>query len=248
MSIIRKRNDEVEVNLLEVGSLLLHRVHLILLSTMVCGLLLYAGAIFLIVPKYEASTTLYVNNTANREGASSITQSDLNASAQLVDTYVAIITSRTVLSEVIEQSGVDLQVGELASKISASAINGTEVFHVSVKHEDPLAAAALANAIAETAPAQIAEIVEGSSVRIVDYAVIPTNIAEPNYNQCLLAGLLAGCVLSIIIILVRTLLDTTVKEEGDLSQWPYPLLCTIPDLEEAEKTSKRGYGYGSYRK
>ena len=56
--------------------------------------------------------------------------------------------------------------------ITASAVNGTEIFEIVVTNPDNQKAELIANTIADVLPKKIANIVEGSSVRIVDLSLI----------------------------------------------------------------------------
>lgn len=244
MSIVSQNKEEVVIDLLALIRLLIRKLHIIIFCTLLVGMLFYAGNLFLVTPQYEANTTLYVNNSSSQDTSTAITASDLSASAQLVDTYSAIISSNTVLSQVISKADVDLTEEELLKQISISAVNDTEVFKVSVRNPDPKAAARIANGIAAIAPDQISEIVEGSSVKVVDYARIPTEIASPNYALWAILGMMMGFAVSIAVIVVRALLDRTIKSESDFERWTLPILGTVPDLEQANKTAAYGYGYG----
>lgn len=245
MGMIQKQDEEIVIDIKEVIKLMFNRAFSIILCTLAFGLAVYAGVYFLVTPQYEASITMYVNNKAGADNNTTMSQSDMNASVQLVDTYSAIIMSKSVLREVIAEADVELTEEDLYEAISTSAVNDTEVFEVSVLNEDPKAAARIANSIAEIVPAQIAEIAEGSSIKVVDYADIPDEIAKPSYLKWTLLGMLFGFFLSVLIIFIRELTDNSVKSEADFSQWDYPILSTIPDLEEAGKSRKNVYGgYG----
>lgn len=244
MSIVQKENDEVVIDIWEVVKLMFSKALVILLCTLLCGLVTYAGVYFFVTPQYRAGITMYVNNRANTESSTSVTQSDLNASVQLVDTYSAIITSRSVLREVIKAADVELTVEDLQEVINTSAVNNTEVFRVTVLDKDPKAAARIANAVASIAPEKISQIVEGSSVKVVDYADIPDEIAKPSYKKLVAVGMALGFLASVAVIFIRELLDTSVKSEADFIRWNYPILSTIPDLDEARKGRRSGYGYG----
>lgn len=247
MSIMsHQQDDEVVINLWEVVKLMLSKAPAIICCTLAFGLITYAGAFFLLTPQYEANVTLYVNNKTSVESTTTVTTSDLNASIQLVDTYAAFITSKTMMKEVIEAADVDIEVKELQEKVTTSTVNDTEVFKVTVMDSDPKAAARIANAIADIAPDRISEIVEGSSVKVVDYADIPEEIASPHYLRLTAIGMILGCMLSAAVVFIRALLDTTIQSEADFAQWSYPILSTIPDLDEARKRKGNGYGYGSY--
>ncbi len=247
MSIVSQTKEEVVIDLMALIRLLIRKLHIIVLSTLVVGILFYACSLFLMTPMYEAHTTLYVNNSTSQDTSTAITTSDLTASAQLVDTYSAIISSNTVLSLVIEEADVDMTEEELLEQITISAVNDTEVFTVSVLNADPKTAARIANGIATIVPDQISEIVEGSSVKVVDYARIPTEIASPNYTLWAMLGMMLGFVVSVAVIVVRALLDRTIKSESDFERWTLPILGTVPDLEQAHKTDTYGYGYAAAR-
>lgn len=246
MSLLRKEDDDVTINWLETIRLMVRKAPIIIICTLICGLISYSGTYFLSTPQYDASTTFYVNNVSSGENSTTITQSDLNASVQLVDTYSAIIKSNTVLNKVLEEVDAEIEIEELKEKISAQSVDKTEVFQVIVRDSDPKMAAKIANAIADVAPQQIAEIVEGSSVKVVDYAEIPIEHTTPRYKICLLIGLLIGFILSVGIIFIRATLDNSLKSEADFKQWEYPVLGVIPDLDGAKKSKyNHSYGYGA---
>jgi capsular polysaccharide biosynthesis protein len=240
----KQQNEEIEIDLLALIRLLISKLPIIAAVTILCGALVLGATYFFVTPMYTASTTWYVNNSANREGAQTVSSADLTASAKLVETYKAVITSRTVLNEVIKASGTDISYKKLSQSISTSNVGSTEVFKVMVKSDDPEMAAKLANTIIDVAPDQIADIVNGSSVKIIDRAVVPTTKSEPSYKKALLLGAVLGLFASCAFFVIKELLDTSIKSEADFAQFEYPILSTIPDLAQARKAAASGYGYG----
>lgn len=240
----RKKNDEVyEIDILELFSILLRNAKFIILCALIGAVIAYAATLFLVTPMYKATATFYVNNNAGKDSSSAITNADLTASAKLVDTYAAIIKSDSVLDRVITAAGVDMTSEQLKGRITAKAVNNTEVFNVSATHADPKTAARIVNAIADIAPMQITGIVEGSSVKIVDYPKIPTKINSPNYKKNAAIGLLAGLLLSVAYVLIRALSDNSIKSAQDFEIWGFPILASIPDIESSKDSGSYGYGY-----
>lgn len=215
----------------------------ILLGAMMGAALFFAVSWFFITPLYEASVTLYVNNSSSQENTSNITQSDLYASSQLVDTYAAIILSDAILEDVISSVSLDMSIDELAAILEIKSVNDTEVFKVIVHYANPEMAAQIVDSIAEIAPEQITRIVKGSSVTVINYARIPSDIAFPDYMLMTAAGLAAGMLLVAGYLLIREMMDTRVKTALDFARWSYPLLAVIPDFQD-----KRASGYGYYGK
>ncbi|MFH7445355.1 hypothetical protein RA265_30460, partial [Pseudomonas syringae pv. tagetis] len=71
----------------------------------------------------------------------------------------------------------------VSDMIEAGAVNSTEVFEIQVTSADPEEAERIANCIAELLPGRISEIVEGSSVKIVDYAIVPSHKSSPSISR-----------------------------------------------------------------
>ena len=241
-----KDNDEID--LLKLAKALWHRAWAIILAAIIGGSAAFSYAQFLITPLYKASTLIYVNNSSFSVGSTSfsISSSELTAAQKLVDTYLVILKTRTTLNDVIEEAELSYSYEELKSMISAAAINSTEIFEIVVTSPDPQEAEKIANTIGEVLPEKISNIVDGSSVRIVDYAVVPSKKASPNVTKYTAIGLMMGLAISCIVIVLLDLFDDVVRTEDDLTQkYELPLLAVIPDLL-GNKT--RSYGHYSKNK
>ncbi len=215
----------------------------ILFGAAIGAALFFAVSWFLITPLYEASVTLYVNNSISRENTGYITQGDLYASTQLVDTYAAIILSDSILEEVIRDAGLEMEIDDLAKILHMNAVNDTEVFTVSASHPSPETAAEIVDSIARIAPDQIADIVRGSSVTVISYARIPSKIAFPNYGLMAFIGFVSGICLVSGFLLIREMLDTRIQTASDFSRWQYPLIASVPDFLDKKQTD-----YDYYKK
>ena len=240
----RQTEEYIEIDLMRLLRALWRHVVLIVLVTLLCGGAGLGLAYGVIPTKYQASALLYVNNSSISVGSTSISLSDLSASQTLVDTYIAILETRLTLEEVLERLDLDYTYEKFLKMIEAEAVNHTEIFEVTVTSRDPEEAERIANTITAVLPDKIAQIVDGSSVRIVDYAVVPEKRHSPSFKVCTLVGALAGMLLSCGIVVVRELLDDQIRGEDDLSACGLPVLAAVPDL--LSQGGKGSYGYGSY--
>lgn len=207
----------------------------------VCGILAaaigFSLAAFFIAPKYSSYVSLYVNNSSSN---ASISASDLTAAQSLVKTYGEILNSRTTLERVIEKADVDYTRKELSDMIRYSSSNKTEILKVTVTCKDPEEACRIANAIADVLPLRITEIIEGTSMEIVDSAVIDNEKVSPGIIKYTAVGLLAGLFLSVAVLTILALLDDTIhSEEYILKAYSYPILGRIPDLTSHEVSFAR---------
>ena len=231
----QKERDMIEIDLLKLVLILLRKVWAIILAAIVMGGIAFGVTYNFIEPEYEASVKVYVNNT-NQSSTTTLTQSDLSVAKQLVETYIVTLKSRTTLNQIITEAGLEYDYEELEEMISAAAINSTEVFEVTVISKDAKEAALIANTIADILPNRITEIVENSSVRIVDYAVINEEPVSPSYVKNVAIGALAGVVVAVALIFLQFVIDNKIhSEEYLIEHYKYPILAVIPDLNANSK-------------
>lgn len=244
-----ERNDEViEIDLLRLLRALWHRAWLILLAGIMAAGIGFSYAKFAITPRYEAGALMYVNNSSFSVGSTSfsISSSQISAAQSLVDTYVVILQSRTTLEEVIKKANVPYSYEQLHGMVRAAAVNGTEIFKITVNSTNPEEAALLANTIAKVLPDIISNVVDGSSVRIVDRAVVPTQKVSPSITKYTAIGFALGFLVSSAVVALIDMFDDVIRDADYLTQtFNAPVLASIPDLMGGS-TSK--YGYYAYKK
>ena len=239
-----ENRTEDEIDLLKLAAALWRKAWAIVLAVVLFATAALGYTAFFVTPLYEATALMYVNSSSISVGSTkvSISQGELSAAQSLVKTYIVILNTRSTLEEVIAQSGVPYTYEELSEMVSAESVNSTEVFGITVTSPDPTEAELLANTIAQILPERIASVVEGSSARIVDYAVAPSEKASPSLRKNTLIGALLGAVLSCGIIIVAELLDDKLQDADELArEYNIPVLTVVPDL-----LSRKGEKYYSY--
>lgn len=251
------KNDEIEIDLHRLFAALVNRAWLIGLVAVLFAVVTFLGTLLFVTPKYESTAMFYVNNNSLSigEASVSISSSDISASKSLVKSYIVILETRETLNDVIDYSGVNRTYGQLKGMISAAAVDSTEIFQVVVTSEDPAEAENIADAISYILPKRISSIIEGTSAKVVDSAVLPTRASSPNYSKNTMVGFFLGLLLSAAVIILNALLDNTIRDEEDItSVVKYPVLSAIPDLRDSGKKGKYykygkyAYGYGERRK
>ena len=249
----KNREQEVyEIDLLHLIKAMWHHAVLIIVITLIGGMCSFGIAHHLIEPTYQAKALMYVNNSSINIGGSkvSITSGELSAAQSLVDTYIVILNSRITLNEVIEKAELDRTYEQLSGMIKAEAVNNTEVFRITVTSTDPAEAKLIANTIAKVLPKTITNVVDGSDVRVVDYAVTPAHRSYPSYTKFTAIGLAIGFLLSAGFVVIRDLLDDIIHDADYLHQTfsEIPVLSIIPDLSQkgsgSYKYDYHAYGYG----
>lgn len=184
---------------------------------------------FFLTPKFEATTQLIVNSSS--EG-NQITNQDIQASFNLMNTYSQILTSPVILDEVIDNLNLEYSPSQLQGFITASNNNNSQILSVSVTHEVPARAQAIANEVSEVFQREIGplmNVVEG--VSILASANFPTKPVGPNPIMNMAIGLIVGLMVGIGTTFVLEYLDTKVKTEQDIEKLiGLPVLGVVPTM------------------
>lgn len=227
MSIIKKINNQTELDLVSLAKELLNKAWFVIIVSLICGSLYTAFTYYFKEPEYRAQISLYVNNTNRPTDINNITSSDISASYMLLQTYATIIKSETILEDIIKISGTDYTAEELSLMMDIDAAENTSVLRIGITNPNPEVAALLANSIAESISDNLALIVKGSSVNILDYAKVPTKKQGPSYSKAAVLGIAIGFFISVIIIIILSFRKKKIKSKKDLKDINYPFLGWI---------------------
>lgn len=219
-----ERQEDLELDLYRLVAALLRRSWWLLLAGILGAGLALGGTWLLGEPEYQASVMFYVNNTAPEgEGVSS---GDLTTSRNLVDSFIVLLTTRDALTEVMEYSGAEHSQEELTQMLSASAVNSTEFFRITVTGKDPGEVWAIARAIGVLLPRRIAGVIRGTTATLVEDAALPEKPVGPAYETNALTGLCIGFLLAMgQVILGEYLADRKRRYEAEAAARRRKAIC-----------------------
>lgn len=241
---MEEKNDVLELDIKGLIGFLLQKSWVVVLSAILVAGMALGYAKFFVTPQYSASIRLYTNNIYE-ESKGEIQAGQLTAAAYLAEAYIIILEGKPVLNEVLKVTNLQdkYTTAQLHDMVTATAINQTEIFQVTVTSDDSKEAAVIANAFAEVLPKKLPDVVEGSDVRLVDYAVENKTVISPEYKKVMILGALAGVLLSLVALLLREFLDDSIDSEEYLTTIyeEIPLLAVIPDAQEPKGKKYRKY-------
>ena len=245
-----KDRESDEIDLIPIFKVLLKKMWIILLAAIIAGGVVFSASKLLVTPMYRSSFTAYVNNRSRiNSDTDLLSSSDLTAAQELVRAYSKILTSREVLISAAKTAGFDYSYEELSKIVTTEVENETEIITVYVECDSPDNAYRLARTIANDAPNQIADIIDGSSMKIIDAPQIETEVYSPNYVRNTVIGAVLGFLIAAAVVVIRFLLDDKVKNENELeNRFSLPVVGVIPNMNSSPKGSNYYYYEYSYKK
>ena len=177
---------------------------------------------FAITPKYTSYTTMVLTQASkgdSTQASSGITSTDVTLNSKLVSTYSVIIKSKTVLNEVkANLKDPNLTFSGLKNSINVKNEADTEVIRIEVTHVNPNTAAKIANEVAKVFSEKIPVYYGISNVQRLDEAEPSATPSNINHVKDIVIFAFIGVVVAIIYVLIRNLLDNTIKTEEDVEK------------------------------
>lgn len=230
------KDDEIEIDLLEICRVLFQRIWVIIICLIV-GVGLAGGATkLLITPQYSASSMIYILTKTT-----SVTSlADLQMGTQLTVDFQTLATSRPVIEAVIDDLNLDTTYESLVKTVTVTNPTDTRILQTTVSNPDPKLAMDISNAMSDAISNQVAEVMTTDKPTNVERAVEPQSPSSPNTMKNALIGGLLGTFLAIGIILLKYFMDDTIKNEEDVDKYlGLNILAAIPIERGREKYERK---------
>lgn len=238
--IVVSSESTVDDNVIDFGklfSMLLGRIHYIILCFLVGALLFSVYAYTMKHPTYQSTAKLYAVSASDD---AVINIADLNIGAALTKDYEELIFSYPVMEEVIDKLQLDLTSDQLSNMISIENPTDTRVLRITTTANDPKLAQKITNTLLESLRTYLPRAMSTSKPNIVQRGKLEEKKVGPSYIKYLLIGGILFAGIYIIILIIRFLLDDTLKTAEDIeNEFGFAPLTVIPEndifIEDDEK-------------
>lgn len=235
-----KDDEEMEIDLLELGYALLDKIHYIVLSLLLGALLFSAYSYFMVHPTYTSTAKLYVVSASSD---SVVNLSDLNIGTSLTHDYEELIGSYPVLDQVIDKLKLDMSYEQLREMITLRNPDNTRVLGITVTTKSPQLSKDIANTVAETAIEYLPETMSTLAPNLAQKARVADHKSGPSCIKFTLIGALLGTLLYCAIVVAGYLMDDTVHNGEDLEKYfglvPLTMIPESEALGEESSSNKK---------
>ncbi|MEG1996224.1 MAG: Wzz/FepE/Etk N-terminal domain-containing protein [Oscillospiraceae bacterium] len=232
-------------------SILLHNLKYIIAAIILGVILAIVITKVFIDPKYNSSVSIYVNNSNEVNTNANLNINDITASQKLVDTCIVILTNDEILTKVSESLLEKYSTDELDDYLGLANINGkmmpspasirktiamasvnqTQILKIDVLTKNPKLSNDICTTLATFAPDTLKQIVKVGSAEQIAVPTLNNTPASPSVVKNATIGALLAAVITILIIILRFVLDTTIKTSDDIKDnFDLAVLGEVPDL------------------
>lgn len=226
------RDDELEIDLMELIHVFLKKAWLIIGAAIIGAALALVGTKMFITPMYESTSMIYMLSKSN-----AITSAlDISLGNQVTDDFLILAKSRPVIEDVIKKEKLDLTYEEMLDKVTVSNPANTQILKIAVQDEDPVVACTLANAMADATSDRVAKVMNTDKPNVVEEAIVTENPVSPSTMKNTVLGGMIGAVLVMGILTVNFLMDDRIKTEDDITKYlELNTLASIPKMDNMPK-------------
>ena len=211
------------------------RWYIVLAAALLGGIGAFAAS-STVTPIYHSTSSLYFSLRTASSG-SDINQGSAYTQAQMLS-FARLATSALVLDPVAEELDGDLTAGQLRRTMSVTIPQNTVILDIRVGSTDPERAALVANTVADSLIAAVDDVApedsDGAatvSARSIEPATPATFQSSPNKQQDAMLGAIIGFLLSSVVVVLASVLDTRVRSEATLKS-----MTGLPVLGSIEQT------------
>ncbi|WMJ85810.1 YveK family protein [Anaerocolumna sp. MB42-C2] len=210
-------NDEIEIDLLELFYVIKSRIWIILLTGILTAMATGLISNFCITPIYNSTTKLYILSKST--SLTNLNLSDLQLGTQLTQDYMVLVESRPVVTQVIDNLGLNMTYEQMISRLTIKNPSNTRILEITAAYPDPYMAKKIVDEFAKVSSNSIAKIMDTTEPAIVEEGFIQPSPASPNNMRNTLIGGLVGLFLAGTVVIVLHLMDDTIKDTEDVERY-----------------------------
>lgn len=240
------------ISIQKILGILLHRLPIIFFSALFFGLAFFLYTSFFIKPVYTTSAMIYIQNygkqtsgestddtesTSDAAGGSATAQQSNNAAAQKI--FNSDLAGSAALASnciTLFQNSNDITRYYDGCSVSMRTEDNTFYINIEATGTDPQKCANVANIVAEKCGPVFHSHFPYGRIGTIRDAIAPSSPISPNKVTNTLIGVAVGIILACVVAVLLELIDTTVKNDDDLTKmYKIPVFAEIPDFESLSR-------------
>ncbi|CDM67932.1 capsule chain length determinant protein [Clostridium bornimense] len=217
------------INIEELIFIIKRRYKLIVSMMILIGGISATLSFFVIKPKYEVSTKIFVGKAEQEE---KYNNSDVQMYQQLIKTYSETIKTKDLVGNAIKNVNTMKTTGQVLANITVTPIANTQILQIKYKDDNSKEAKEILSAVTNEFINTSKTLVANGNVKIIESVEEPRVPVTPkkflNISMGIVIGLLAGLGISILL----ETMDRTFKDREEIEKIiGIPVLGVIPSEE-----------------
>lgn len=225
--------NEEGIRIEDIVDMLIKRWKMIFLITLIVTIFSAIISFFIISPKYEASTKLFIGKENNQIKFEDQTYNynDIEMYQKLLKTYAEVIQTNDLVKKAVDVESLGLKSKDILKKLEVNPTVETQILEIKYKNKDRLLARDILDSITTEFIKKSAELIPNGNVKIIESVKIPEDSISPNKIVNIVIAFIIGLMLSIGLSFLLEFIDNTFKNKEEMEKvLGLPVLGVIPDF------------------
>ena len=221
------RNEEI-IRIEDILDILLKRWKMIISITLLATLTAAIISFFIIAPKYEASTKVFIGKENTKD--QNYNNSDIQMYQQLLKTYAGVITTNDLIERAIGKANLNITSEKVLSSLTVTPSANTQILEIKYISKDRALSRDLVDAVTTEFIKTSTDLIPNGNVKIIESVKLPENPVSPNKKMNIAIAFLLGIMISVGFAFLLEFMDNTFKTKEQLEQiLGVPVIGAIPD-------------------
>jgi capsular polysaccharide biosynthesis protein len=222
--------EEQVIRLDELFEALKKRWLMIFTITIIATVISAALSFFVIKPKYEATTKVFVGKEGENQAYN---QNDVMMYQKLMKTYSEAIKTKDLVSRSIDKTSFNLKPEGVLANLTVVPVADTQILQIKYKSTNPQEAKEVISEITDEFIKTSKDLVPNGNIKIIEEVQFPEKPVSPNKKLNIAIAFLLGLMVSVGLAFLLEFLDNTFKTKEQLErELDIPVIGVIPNVKE----------------
>lgn len=223
--------EEQVIRLDELFEALKKRWLMIVTITLIATIISAALSFFVIKPKYEATTKVFIGKDEGDNQA--YNQNDVLMYQKLMKTYSEAIKTKDLVSRSLQGTSLELKPEDVLANLTVSPVTDTQILQIKYKSNNPQEAKVVIQELTDEFIKTSKELVPNGNIKTIEEVQLPENPISPNKKMNIAIAFLLGLMVSVGLAFLLEFLDNTFKSKEQLErELDIPVIGVIPTVKE----------------
>ena len=225
-------NEEV-IRIEDIVNMLIKRWKMMILITLILTIFSAIISFFIVSPKYEASTKVFIGkeNTQVKGQDKTYDNSDVEMYQKLLKTYAEVIQTNDLVEKAVDLESLHLKSQDILNNLKVMPRADTQILEIQYINEDKVLARDILDSVTTQFIKSSTELIPNGNVKIIESVKIPKNPVSPNKMMNIAIAFLLGLMISVGLSFLLEFIDNTFENKEQMEDvLELPVLGVIPDF------------------
>lgn len=225
-------NEEV-IRIEDIAGIIIKRWKMLIIITLCLTMISAVVNFFIILPKYEASTKMFIGKEKNQINVEEQTYNynDIEMYQKLVKTYAEIIQTNDLIEKAVDLESLGLKSQDILENLKVIPRADTQILELNYIDKDKVMCRDILDSITTEFIRSSKELIPNGNVKIIERVKIPEKAVSPNKIINITVTFFMGLIIGMGLSYLLELMDNTLKNKEQMEKLlSLPVLGIIPDF------------------